>query len=104
MEEFTYNITDFYLCLATSKKGTLGIFDNELVGEILHDEVKFEIIRKFKSSRDMFPVKVVGFKVEELNEYLEETVNAEEFMGSRFNYNSRVKSNQSTFMRFINAE
>jgi len=104
--DFDYRVIAHNLCLATSKKGTTAIFDKELVGELIEgDVVKFEVIKKYKDGgMDMFPCKEVGFKIEELGEVLEESLNAEDFMEQRFNYNSRIKSNQAVFINFIISE
>jgi len=101
--DFDYRLPERNLCVATSDKGTVGIFDMELCGELVEGtEIKFEVIRQFhKGSRDMFPVKMVGVSLVELQEYIDGSINVEEFMGQRFNYNSRIKSNQNVFLNFI---
>ncbi len=102
---FSYQVSEHSLCIATSNKGTVAIFDNELCGWLVEEQVKFDVIRAFEEGgRDMFPTKLVGFSMEEMQDFIDEEVTLEDFMGSRFNYNSRIKSNQREFVNFMTKE
>lgn len=109
--DLTYNIKGNKLGIISSGNGSHIIVDDELCGEIITDSYEIEI---FQSKREksgscsfsMFPVLETGIKFSELeSKYTSEsTENVIQFMGSRYNYNHRIKNNQQEIKNWLNEE
>jgi len=105
--KYNYRISDRHLCKVVSNKGTTAVFDNELVGAIVeNDKVEFDIMQDMADGKGigMFPIGSVSIALMGLQDLWLDPINVEEFMGSRFGYNSRIKSNQSVFVNFMLSE
>ena len=91
--------------LVQSKTGRWIITDNEAVHNILEageDTFTIEIFSHGKDWHGMFGRFTTQMNVAELMEYKEKEIAMTGFMGSRFNYNPRIQTNQRIFLKSVN--
>lgn len=109
VSNLTYGIRSNKLGFVTSGNGNHIMVDTELIGDLIEDKYEIEIYEtRWEDGKvkgfGMFPILNTGINLKELKEkYIGETTeNVVEFMGTRYDYNSRIKSNQREFKNWLN--
>lgn len=108
-ENSTFSIRPSKLCYTINDKGVIGVFDPELCGRIIDmEEGKYPIEifkRTHKEGGDeigILPEFETAIPVVTLmTDYCIGMVKIPEFMGTRYNYNTRIQDNQKEFINFI---
>lgn len=105
----TFSIRPSKLCYTLNDKGVIGVFDSELCGRVINmDDGKYPIEifkRTHKEGGDeigILPEFETAIPVTVLmTDYCIGTQKIPEFMGTRYNYNTRIQNNQLEFIKFI---
>lgn len=94
---------------ATNKR--YALIDTECVGEFKSPVFEFSVKRKEIKSKNeegnetiqYFPFPAASFELElaEVLPFIKEEISLKEFMGDRFNYNSRIVSNLQGLLQYI---
>lgn len=86
-------------------EGTNILTTDECVFDIIDNKIKVDIFSETAkkegesfSTFSVFPRFTVSLSLEELKEYATETIDLVSFMGSRYNYNYRIESNQTKLL------
>lgn len=105
----TFQIRGGGLCAVITGNGCKCVYDKELIGEILQEN-DFEVeiyehkkLEEGKMTFGMMPILETTLSFDVLIEkYKKRDICVVEFMGNRYNYNDRIKSNQKEFIDLLN--
>ena len=77
------------------------VFDEELVGCVINEDEKVDMyVYDHSNGISLFPKGTISFSAKEINSLIKEEKSLKEYMGDRFDYNSRVRENQETFVEW----
>lgn len=93
--------------LALIRQPRLCIIDDEFVGHDLLNKVIFYVYEDEKLANDRhtfscLPTYEVSMLLEELETYLKPSISLAEFSKERRGYNSRIRANESEWIRYLN--
>jgi len=88
------------LFVVKDKEGKYLVLDDELCGLVANPLFEFDVYISHGDNIAIYPKYIVKYSPEEIP-ISGEKVSIREFMGSRFNYNSRIERNMYNFKKLI---
>ncbi len=100
----TFDISGNY---ALAREPILALIDDEFIGNDVTDTVTLSVYKETKQVSgsiigSCFPDKTILLTLAELAQYLDSPISLAEFTKKRRGYNSRIISNEATWMRHFN--
>ena len=102
-------IFEIHRDFAIMRQPKLCIIDEEFIGEDIEDKAVFSIYKREQLGDGHFtmgclPEWEVTLTLAELEPYLKPSISLAEFTKERRGYNSRIKSNEAEWVRYLNEE
>ncbi len=93
--------------LAISRQPNLCVIDDEFVGHDISDKITFYIYETEtqpdgRKLHNCLPTHDVSLSLTELEQYMKPVTTLAEFTKSRRGYNSRIRSNEADWIRYVN--